>query len=66
VVSGNARAWRHFLFLRAARAADTEIRRLAVEVGFILRNTTPNIFGDWEITHDVDGTTTLTSEYGSF
>jgi thymidylate synthase (FAD) len=37
VASANARAWRHFLTMRGSIHAETEIRRLAVEVSRILR-----------------------------
>ena len=31
VVTGNYRAWRHFIAMRASEHADVEIRRLAIE-----------------------------------
>jgi thymidylate synthase ThyX len=32
MVTGNYRAWRHFVALRATEAADVEIRAIAVQV----------------------------------
>jgi len=54
-VTGNARAWRHFLELRGSPHADTEIRLLAVEVGRVLKQESPNIFHDVEIVDESDG-----------
>ena len=49
VVTGNARAWRHFIELRGSEHADAEIRRLAVAVLGVLCNAAPNLFGDYTI-----------------
>ncbi len=54
-VTGNSRAWRHFLELRGSIHADTEIRLLAVEVGRVLTKESPNIFHDVEIVDEPDG-----------
>ncbi len=54
-VTGNSRAWRHFLELRGSPHADTEIRMLAVEVCRVLKNESPNIFHDIEIYEEADG-----------
>lgn len=54
-VTGNSRAWRHFLELRGSPHADTEIRLLAVEVGRVLKKESPNIFHDVEIADEPDG-----------
>ncbi len=54
-VTGNARAWRHFLELRGSPHADTEIRMLAVEVCHALKKESPNIFHDIEIYDEADG-----------
>jgi thymidylate synthase (FAD) len=54
-VTGNSRAWRHFLELRGSPHADTEIRLLAVEVARILVRESPNIFHDIEIVDEPDG-----------
>ena len=54
-VTGNSRAWRHFLELRGSPHADTEIRLLAVEVCRILKKDSPNIFQDIELVDEPDG-----------
>jgi len=54
-ITGNSRAWRHFLELRGSPHADTEIRILAVEVCRVLKNESPNIFRDIEIVEEADG-----------
>lgn len=54
-VTGNSRAWRHFLELRGSPHADTEIRLLAVEIGRVLKQESPNIFSDIEIYDEPDG-----------
>lgn len=52
LVTGNARAWRHFLELRGTIHADAEIRRLALAVLEVLQGAAPAIFGDFTV---VDG-----------
>ena len=54
-VTGNGRAWRHFLELRGSPHADTEIRLLAVEVCHALKKESPNIFHDIEVYDESDG-----------
>jgi thymidylate synthase (FAD) len=54
-VTGNSRAWRHFLELRGSPHADTEIRLLAVEVYKALKKESPNIFRDIELVDEPDG-----------
>ena len=49
VVTGNARAWRTMLELRASEAAELEIRRLAVAVVRVLQAEAPAFFSDFEI-----------------
>lgn len=49
VCTGNARAWRTLLELRASEAAELEIRRLAVAVLRVLGTEAPAFFGDVEI-----------------
>jgi len=48
-VTANARAWRHFIELRGALAADAEMRRLAVPVLEALQQAAPNLFGDYSV-----------------
>jgi thymidylate synthase (FAD) len=54
-VTGNSRAWRHFLELRGSPHADTEIRLLAVEICRVFKKEAPNIFQDIEIVNEPDG-----------
>ncbi|MBZ5515287.1 MAG: FAD-dependent thymidylate synthase [Acidobacteriia bacterium] len=54
-VTGNSRAWRHFLEMRGNGHADTEIRLLAVEVFRVLKKESPNIFHDIELVNEPDG-----------
>lgn len=59
VVTGNYRAWRHFLDMRAAAPADLEIRRLAVDIGWQLMKHAPNAFQDFRVVDLPDGTSAL-------
>lgn len=63
VVTGNYRAWRHFIAMRATEHADVEIRALAVECLRQLHKTAPNVFGDFEISSLDDGTEIASSPY---
>lgn len=54
-VTGNSRAWRHFLELRGSPHADTEIRLLAIEVCRVFKKEAPNIFQDIELVDEPDG-----------
>lgn len=49
VVTGNARAWRTMLELRAGEGAELEIRRLAVAVLRLLQREAPGFFSDFVI-----------------
>jgi thymidylate synthase (FAD) len=49
VVTGNARAWRTMLELRASEAAELEIRRAAIAILRLLRGEAPAFFSDFEI-----------------
>lgn len=49
VMTGNARAWRHFLALRGALGADAEIRRLALEIYRVLHAASPALFAGFEL-----------------
>jgi thymidylate synthase (FAD) len=57
-VTGNARALRHFIEMRADPAADAEIRRLALAVLATLREAAPNLFGDYQVSGDPPAATT--------
>jgi thymidylate synthase (FAD) len=48
-VTGNARAWRHFIEARANEHAETEIRAVAVQVLRALQKESPALFGDYSI-----------------
>lgn len=63
VVTGNARAWRHFVEMRGSETADVEIRRLAAAVLRLLKEEAPHIFGDLEIVAREDGTETVETAY---
>jgi thymidylate synthase (FAD) len=56
VVTGNARAWRHFTEMRGSASADVEIRRLAGAVLRVLQAEAPHIFGDMHLRPQPDGT----------
>ena len=61
VVTGNYRAWRHFIAMRASEQADVEIRRLAIECLRRLVDAAPQVFADFEIYTLADGTEVATS-----
>lgn len=61
-VTGNARAWRHFIELRANEHAEVEIRAVAVEILRVLQTEAPNIFGDYTISELPDGTQIASTE----
>ena len=65
VVTGNYRAWRHFIAMRATEHADVEIRALAVECLRQLQKAAPNVFSDFEICALPDGTEIATSPFVS-
>ena len=56
VVTGNYRAWRHFIAMRASEHADVEIRELAVACLRELQRVAGNAFGDFRISGLADGT----------
>lgn len=58
-LTGNARAWRHFIDLRANRHADDEIRILAGLIYDRLLEEAPHIFGDYSVETLLDGTREL-------
>ena len=63
VVTGNYRAWRHFIGARATEQADTEMRQLAVACLKLLRKQSPVLFDDFNITTLSDGTEMASSPY---
>jgi thymidylate synthase (FAD) len=63
VVTGNYRAWRHFIAMRATEHADVEIRALAIECLRQLQREVPNVFNDFEIAKLEDGTEIASSPF---
>jgi len=55
VVTGNARAWRHFMESRGSGSADMEIRRLSGHVLRLLHAEARHIFGDMHLVPNADG-----------
>jgi len=55
VVTGNLRAWRHFLSMRGSEHADAEIRHLAVQTAVRLKGEFPSVFADFYIRDHPDG-----------
>lgn len=51
-VTGNVRAWRHFLELRGSSHADAEMQALAAKVLDVLRTAAPNLFRDYSVTEE--------------
>ena len=63
VVTGNYRAWRHFIAMRATEHADVELRGLAVECLRQLQREVPNVFSDFEIQSLDDGSEIASSPF---
>ncbi|MEU4803354.1 FAD-dependent thymidylate synthase [Actinosynnema sp. NPDC023587] len=61
VVTGNYRAWRHFIAMRATEAADVEIRALAIECLRQLQKAVANAFADFTISALPDGSEVASS-----
>ena len=61
VVTGNYRAWRHFIAMRASEHADVEIRRLAITCLRQLADIASEVFADFEVTTLADGSEVATS-----
>ena len=55
-VTGNGRAWRHFIEMRASEHAEIEIRKVAIQILRLLAVESPNLFGDYNILKLEDGT----------
>jgi thymidylate synthase (FAD) len=55
-VTANARALRHFIEMRGSRHAETEIRKVSVQVLRIMKEEAPNLFSDYELVPLPDGT----------
>ena len=63
MVTGNVRAWRHFIEQRASQFADLEIRRLAIMVLEVLQEEAPLLFQDFTISDFPDGTRIAIPKY---
>jgi thymidylate synthase (FAD) len=63
LVTGNARAWRHFCEMRGSPTADVEIRRLAVATLHELHKEAPHIFGDMQIVPRPEDTDVVETPY---
>ena len=63
VFTGNVRALRHIVEMRADAHAESEIRNLAVRIFLCLITADPILFGDYRIGELPDGTFTVTTEY---
>lgn len=62
-VTANGRALRHFIELRGSRHAETEIRKLAVQVLKIMQEEAPNLFNDYQLVPLPDGTFEAVTEH---
>lgn len=65
LVTGNIRAWRNFIELRADPHADLEIRAVAVQVAAMLQEKAPNLLQDLEIMYGDDGFEEAKLGYGA-
>jgi len=63
VVTANARAWRHFLTMRASLGADAQIARVALEVFRVLHSVAPAFFNDFQVHTTPEGREWLTTPY---
>lgn len=63
VVTGNARAWRHIISMRASAHAETEIRELAVRIFLCLYLTDPVLFSDYTLEQLPDSTMAVKTEF---
>lgn len=62
-VTANARGWRHFIEARANEYAETEIRKVAVEILKLLQAESPALFGDYALTALTDGSQVARTEH---
>ncbi len=62
VFTGNVRALRHIIEMRADAHAESEIRNLALRLFLCLRTADPILFGDYELGELPDGTYTVTTK----
>jgi len=62
-VTANARALRHLIELRCNEHAETEIREVAARMLDLLKEESPNIFGDYDTVELADGTRAARTSY---
>src|SRR3984893_14324507 len=63
IMTGNARAWRAFIEMRASAHAEIEIRELAMRVFLCLYQADPVLFSDYTLEKLPDGTYAVKTEY---
>jgi thymidylate synthase (FAD) len=63
VVTGNVRAWRHFIEERASTHAEVEIRELGVRAFLCLQQADSVLFDDYTIEQLADGTHIVKTEF---
>jgi thymidylate synthase (FAD) len=63
VFTGNVRALRHIIEMRADAHAESEIRNLALRLFLCVVTADPILFGDYTIGELPDGTHTVTTEH---
>ncbi len=63
MVTGNVRAWRHIINMRANEHAETEIRQLAVNIYRVLSTIDPLLFADMKLVPHHDGTYIVKAQY---
>jgi thymidylate synthase (FAD) len=63
VVTGNYRAWRHFIAMRASEHADVEMRAVAIACLRELQRIAAHAFGDFRVSRLADGTEVAASPY---
>ena len=63
VATGNVRAWRHVISMRASEHAEVEIRDAMFKAYQILRASAPILFGDFEEISFPDGTFGVKTQY---
>jgi thymidylate synthase (FAD) len=63
VVTGNARAWRHFIEMRASAHAEIEIRELAIRIFLCLAQAEPILFSDYTVEQLPDSTYVVATNF---
>ncbi|MEK7497499.1 MAG: FAD-dependent thymidylate synthase, partial [Patescibacteria group bacterium] len=63
VMTGNIRAWRHIISMRASEHGEVEIRQAMFSVFQILKQVAPTMFQDFEVVDLSDGTQVVRTDY---